>query len=205
MKLKNYFGLILLVTAQAAPGATQIKTTNVKTTDEKTAPKSAASALTVKDGTLNFFAIGKPSMLKIHGESSALTGTATQNNHSLTADLEVPLDSFETGMKLRNKHLKEKVFETSKFDKAKLSITKLELPMAKTGEIKDLPFSGKLNLHGVEKDISGTATVNVGDKTTTFSAETNIKMTDFSIQPPEFMGMTIQDQVKVTAKGEAKN
>jgi polyisoprenoid-binding protein YceI len=163
-----------------------------------------ASADTLTSGSIDFYAIGKPSMLKIHGESTKLTGTITRKGNVFSGQFEIPLDSFETGMSVRNKHLKEKVFETSKYDKAKLTITELKIPDEKTGEIKELPFTGKLSLHGVEKDITGTAALNVTDKLITFSTEAEIKMSDYQIPLPEFMGMTMQDQVKILTKGEAK-
>jgi polyisoprenoid-binding protein YceI len=200
--------LMSVSSVQAAPAkakAASVKTPAASAAVVKpAAPVKKGQDFTVGGGSLEFFAIGKPSMLKIHGESAQMTGVLNRDGDQVTGDLEIPLASFETGMKVRNDHLKEKVFETSKFEKAKLTIVTLTLPTGKTGELKDLPFTGKLALHGVEKDVSGTATFTVSDKTLGFEAQLDVKMSDFQMPPPEFMGMTIQDQVKVNAKGEAK-
>jgi polyisoprenoid-binding protein YceI len=207
--LKSYLSLFLFVSvvlnssAFSAPKKVDSKLI-AAASPVPTLPMKKGQDFSVANGTLEFFAIGKPSMLKIHGESTAMTGTLTRDVDTVTGAFEIPLNSFETGMSVRNNHLKEKVFETSKFDKSKLTITKLTLPAGKTGELKDLPFTGKLNLHGVDKDVSGTATVMVGDKTLGFSAQFEVKLSDFQIPPPEFMGMTMQDVVKVSAKGDGK-
>ena len=201
----------LMVTSNVI-AATQTKTTVVKKKDVKKTETVAAKATPAKKGqdfavnagALEFFAIGKPSMLKIHGESAQMTGNLNRDGNSVTGVLEIPLESFETGMKVRNDHLKNKVFETSKFDKAKLTIVTLTLPEGKSGELKDLPFTGKLMLHGVEKDVNGVASLNAQEKTMGFNAELNVKMSDFQMPQPEFMGMTVQDQVKISAKGEGK-
>jgi polyisoprenoid-binding protein YceI len=187
--------LISVVSLPLALGATS------KT--EATAAKIEAQNLSVKDATTEFFAIGKPSMLKIHGESKQTSGTVSHAGNTLSGKLEIPLDSFETGMAVRNEHLKNKVFEVSKYQKAILTISKLVLPEGKTGEIKNLPFEGTLNLHGVEKPVTGTANI-TADKEVAFEASFSVKLTDFNIPPPEFMGMTIQNEVKVKADGKAK-
>jgi polyisoprenoid-binding protein YceI len=199
MNQKKYgFSFIIAVLFCVAPS----KSVNVWASDKTTTltPSSASSTkvatgetLSVKDGSIAFYAIGKPSMLKIHGESAKMSGTVVRANGNLSGTLEIPLDSFETGMSVRNNHLKEKVFETSKFKTATLTISSLPIPAGQKGEIKNLPFTGKLSLHGVEKDISGTATVDAYGK-----------MSDYQIPPPEFMGMSMQDDVKVSATGEAK-
>ena len=168
-----------------------------------TPAEKTGSALPIKSGSVEFFALGRPSMLKIHGESQALGGSLTRSGNELTGELKIPLNSFTTGMTTRDNHLKEKVFETSKFDTAILTITSLTLPSA-SGVFKDLPFSGKLNLHGVVKDVKGTSQLTVSDATTLFAAHIEVKLTDYQITPPEFMGMSIQDDVKIDAKGETK-
>ena len=165
---------------------------------------SAPTLLKASEGNVEFSATGKPSMLKIHGESKALTGQFAIQGVDVSGDLQVLLDGFTTGMSVRDNHLKEKIFEVKKFDKATLKITKLTLPNAQAGTYKALDFSGKLNFHGVDKDVTGKVDVTTSTSSLQFDATLEVNLTDFQIAPPEFMGMTIQDKVKIEAKGEAK-
>lgn len=172
-------------------------------TDTKT-DKNAGTTLKVSDGAIEFFATGKPSMLKIHGESKVATGQLIRSGNAVTGDLQVPLDSFTTGMGVRDSHLKEKIFETKKFDKATLKIVKLQLPDVKPGDYKAVDFTAKLNFHGVEKDLAGKADLTLADSSIKFDATVEMNLTDYQVTPPEFMGMSVQDKVKFEAKGEAK-
>ncbi|MBC7396732.1 MAG: YceI family protein [Bdellovibrionales bacterium] len=207
--MKNLYLLTILVFVSLISTSVQATLPKMSPASVKPTPNTALaktnSAMTseVQKGTVEFFVLGKPSMLKIHGESSALSGNLSRIGDELTGELVMPLNSFATGMTTRDKHLKDKVFETSKFENAVLSITSLKVP-AGNGEFKNLEFSGKLKLHGVEKEIKGTSQVTVGPQTTGFTAHLDIKLTDFQITPPEFLGMSIQDDVKIDAKGEAK-
>ena len=199
MKQKSafFFGIALILSSSSFAGTT------VTATATTTAP-AAAPALKVSGGTTEFFAIGKPSMLKIHGESSELTGEFTRKDAELTGSFEISLENFKTGMGVRDSHTKEKIFETSKYKKASLKITKLTIPGGKNGDYKAVDFSGALNFHGVEKPITGKTDLTVSDTSIKFDSTFEINMTDYQITPPEFMGMTVQDKVKVEAKGEAK-
>ncbi len=191
--------------AEKAKDSTQPVRSDLKALAEKMEVVKTNSAVVsqVQSGNVDFFALGKPSMLKIHGETAALTGTLSRIGNDLTGELKIPLESFKTGMTTRDNHLKNKVFETAKYQTATLMITSLAVPVG-NGEFKDIPFSGKLNLHGVEKEVKGISQITINDKTTHFAAHLDIKLSDYQIERPEFMGMNIQDDVKIDAKGEAK-
>jgi polyisoprenoid-binding protein YceI len=198
--LEWMFFVTLLIVVNAANSAT---TTTTGVPQAAQSPDSSKH-YTVSGGSLDFWALVQPSSLKVHGTTSDMTGSMNQNKNVLSGFLEVPLKNFETGMAVRNSHLKEKVFETDKYDKAKLSITELKIPDGKTGEIKDLPFTGTLSLHGVDKPITGTVILTVGDKTISFEATTEIQYSDFNIPVQKFTMMTVQQPVKIVAKGDAK-
>lgn len=165
--------------------------------------KPEVEVLKVKTGKVDFYAIGKPSMLKIHGEDSAVTGTLTLNSAEWSGDFSVNLKEFQTGMKTRDEHLREKVFEVSKYETATLHFENLKVPFEGNGTAKDLEFKGKLKLHGVEKEVSGKVDLSRESSTAKFTAHLELNMKDFEIAPPEFMGMKVQEKVKVDVEGEA--
>jgi hypothetical protein len=169
-----------------------------------TEPKPVEAPLTLQNGTVEFFALGKPSMLKIHGVNSKLEGTLTPGKDQWGGSFKLKPVDFETGMKIRDEHLRERVFEVTKFETSEFKFDQLKVPFVKTGSAKDIDFKGTLTLHGVKKEITGKLELDRSADKAQFDAKFEINLTDFSITPPEFMGMTIQNTVKVTVKGEAK-
>lgn len=160
----------------------------------------------IKPGKVEFFAVGKPSLLKIHGESSEFSGKWEILKSALTATITVATEKFDTGLSTRNKHLKEKALETSKFPDAVLTLDPITLsePAAK----KNVPFTGKLKLHGVEKPVQGTVDLEPTDKNWAsglkFDAKLVVNSSDFGIARAEFAGMKIEDSVEIKASGEMK-
>ncbi len=159
-------------------------------------------SLPLKNGKVEFFAIGKPSMLKIHGTSEKMTGSFEKNGSNLQGKLQVPNDSFETGMGVRDKHLKEKIFESEKNPTSELVLDSLTIPEGKDAKMEQLPFKATFHFHGVEKKVDGMADLKRLDKTLSFVAKFTVNLTDYQITPPEFMGMTIQNEVRIEAKGD---
>ena len=126
---------------------------------------------------------------KLDVSDSAVTGTATYH-----------LDALDTGIELRNSHMKEKYLETKKHPTATLKITELKLPAASDGKVKAeaVPFTGSLTLHGVEKSVKGKCDV---DKTATNANLTftwELQTADYGIEVPSYLGIKVTDAVKVT-------
>ena len=152
-----------------------------------------------KESQADFYSVGVPSMLKIHGTTKAVTGSLKKSTTQLSGEFKIQLDTFETGMSLRDKHMKEKTFEVEKYPVATLVLDPILL---KDKIDAPIPFTAKLTFHGVEKPISGEVNLKQSDeKTLQYVAKFEIKLTDFKIAPPEFAGMRIQDAVKLEVNG----
>ena len=68
---------------------------------------------------------------------------------------------------------------------------------------ENVPFTGKLALHGVEKPVSGTAKIEkTGDKVTV-AANFGLKVSEYGIVIPVFAGITMADDVQVTVADSA--
>lgn len=149
-------------------------------------------------GTVSFDAIGKPSMLKIHGEGKQLAGALKQDGKVLSGEFVARLDDLDTGMKLRNEHMKTKYLEVAKFPDAKFKLDPLSLP-TEQGEFKTLPFTGKITIRGVEKQVNGTADIVIGKGKTVQSivAAFTTKISEFNMQIPSFAGVTVAEEIQV--------
>ena len=95
------------------------------------------------------------------------------------------LETLETGLSLRNEHMKKKYFEVVQYPKAWLVEA-----VGSQGK-----FKGKLVVHGVEKEIEGQYRFKDGILETNFSC----RLSDFKIKEANYMGVGVEDEVSVYA------
>lgn len=157
-----------------------------------------AETLTATSGDVTFTAVGKPGFLKINGESGGKfpTGSVNFNNGQADAEFEFNLSDLKTGITLRDNHMKEKYLEVAKYPTAKLSVMGLPAKDSQTDSKGD--FKGSLTLHGETKEVSGTYTYAGSSKQLT--AQFSIKVSDFKIDIPKYLGVTVSESVEVGTK-----
>ncbi len=163
--------------------------------------------LSAADGEVTFEATGRPSALRIRGTTHSLEGALSASATALTGDLTVDLDSLDTGLKMRNEHMKTKYLETPKFPKAQLHIAKVgELKKGMKLSAGSFPFEGTLKLHGVEHAVTGTVELKAirADAALPFVASFTISIKDFGINTPSFAGITVTDTVNVKVDALAR-
>jgi polyisoprenoid-binding protein YceI len=117
-------------------------------------------------------------------KSEDVKGEAVQNGDTITAEnIVVGLKNLKTGMSLRDRHAKEKYLEVDKFPEAVL--------------VKAIGRGGKgkarIRFKGIEKEVSGTYKTNGGF----LLAEFPIKLSDYGISNVKYMGLGVDDIVKV--------
>ena len=145
--------------------------------------------------------------------TSALTGALVLEPGKparLTGEISMDLATIDTGIALRNKHLRETYLEVAKgagFDKAVLSEIRLN---EADGESFDgrTAFTGNLLLHGMKHAVDGTAEIRHDGQGRRVQAEFRIVLTDFGVKPPEYLGVGVGDRllvkVDLTAAQSAK-
>jgi len=162
-------------------------------------PSFADSKLTLYHANavkIDFYALARPSFLKIHGTARTLEGTIQRKGEQISGKFHLKLDDFSTGIRMRDSDLKHKVFEIEKYPGAELTFE--PFPVASGEKTK---FSGVLKLHGVEREIQGEKTISFADNQVKFDCTFHILLTDFNIKPPEFLGMLVQNEVRVEVSG----
>ena len=137
--------------------------------------------------------------------TSSLSGTLTLEGAKpahLHGEVSMDLTTIDTGIALRNQHLKENYLEVAKgdgFNKAVLS--DLQLPDV-SGETFDgtTPFTGTMLLHGVKKPVAGTVEIHSEGTSRRVRAEFPLVLTDWGVTPPEYLGVGVGSRllVKVT-------
>jgi len=110
--------------------------------------------------------------------------------------VQVDLDTLQTGIGLRDRHLKDKYLETHRSD-GFMSARLEEIRVERT-EGTSIPFSGKLTLHGEQHTISGTADMqSQRDGSVRVRARFPVSIAAFGIQPPRYLGVGVRDEVQV--------
>lgn len=138
-------------------------------------------------------------------KTTSLSGTLTLGSSRpalLKGEVSVDLATIDTGIGLRDQHLREKYLEISRgrgFDQALLSEIRLDQAegegfQGKTG------FTGKLLLHGVSRDVAGTAEIRREGALTRVEASFPLSLTDFGIQPPEYLGVGVANKLLVKVR-----
>ncbi|MDD4973287.1 MAG: YceI family protein [Bacteriovorax sp.] len=153
-----------------------------------------------QSGEINFLAVGRPAMIKIKGSAPAPVTKAQIDNNKMSVESSLVLNDLDTGIGLRDEHMKEKFLQVKEFPTAFLKIENITLPNgfeAKPLSIKDQPFEGKLTLHGREQKIAGTFSLS---ESLELIAKFSIKLTDFGIEIPSYLGVNVADTVVIDTK-----
>jgi polyisoprenoid-binding protein YceI len=164
-------------------------------------------ALNVTGGSVSFLAVGRPSAIKIRGNGSAPQGDIHVAGKDITGELTFALDSLNTGIDLRDHHMKEKYLQTDKNPTAKFKITKLTLPAPfseSSFKADNIPVEGELTLHGVTQPAKGTATIACNSGNATGHVEFSTNISDYKIEIPNYMGIKVADHVDIQVDLQAK-
>ena len=157
----------------------------------------------VSNCTISFKTKGSPVLVSIEGKSEApCTGDWIVNGDDATnSKVVMDLTKLDTGISLRNKHLKDNYLNVTKFPTA--TMTNIEASgigglLKKAGKST---FKGMLELHGSKKPIQGTYEVKDGNQ---YSGNFEIDLPDFDVERPSFMGVKVVDKVYITFKFKAE-
>jgi polyisoprenoid-binding protein YceI len=134
-------------------------------------------------------------------KTGAIKGTVTTGaaGAPLGGELSVDLSTLDTGIALRNEHMKKNYLEVEKgqgFDHAVLSGIRLGEadPQAVQGKTA---FTGRFLLHGTMQPVSGQATIRREGKDVRIEASFPVSISAFGIEKPQYLGVGVRDQVTV--------
>lgn len=135
-------------------------------------------------GDVAFSCKAVPGFLTIDGKGGHVDGTVDDKG---AGRLTVKLADFDTGLELRNDHMKNKYLEVAKFPEASLVVKTF------TGS----EFDGDLTLKGQTKPVHGVAKIEGGKLRAGFT----LKLSDYpAIGVPTFKGVGVQDEVAISVE-----
>jgi polyisoprenoid-binding protein YceI len=142
-----------------------------------------------KVNELQFNATG-PAGLKIAGQTTKLE--VTEAGDQVT--LRVPLDTVDTGIELRNSHMKEKYLETGKFP-----VAELKVPRAALKEGAGQKTTGTFTVHGQAREVTVTYDVTRTADGLEVKASFDLNINNHGITVPSYLGVTVKPDMKVVA------
>ena len=151
------------------------------------------AAITSPSGTSVLLSMQGPAGLRIEGTTHELT--ISERDGELV--FEVPLSGVDTGIGLRNRHLRG-YLDVSHFPRAELHVARKTVQLPAPGKWTESDAPGTLTIHGVSRPCSvhyragGGAGGEVRVRGTT-----GIDMRDFGVEVPSYLGVTVDPAVSI--------
>lgn len=114
-----------------------------------------------------------------------------------TVTITVNLANLSTGIDLRDRHTKE-ALETDKYPTTTLSVARSALKFPGDGGTTSGDTTGTMTLHGSKKNVSFHYDAKRSGATIDVTGSTRVNMSDFSMKPPSYLGVSVKDAVDVT-------
>ena len=119
----------------------------------------------------------------------------------LSGELSVDLRALDTGISLRNTHMRENYLEVGRgegFERAVLGDIVLGADVATASG--STTFTATLLVHGVKKPVAGTARISRAGDEVRVDAAFPVRLAEFGIPDPRYLGVGVKDQVQVKVR-----
>jgi len=151
---------------------------------------------TPEPAAATFHATG-PGGLRINGS----TPDVRVLDDGKTFSVFVPLKDVDTGIAMRNRHLKERYLEVGKFPEAHLSVSDDALGVPAPGKTIKHKTKGAITLHGVTRDLPFAYEATCDAKGVWHATGTlGLNINDFAIETPKYMGVSVKPDVTIEVK-----
>ena len=151
-------------------------------------PGDADAKLAGSGGSATFHAHASPGDLSIDGTTNDVSVADDGANVTVTAQL----GNLSTGIGLRDRHTK-KYLEVAKYGSAQLQVPRASLNF--NGGSGDA--TGSLTIHNTTKPSTFHYTATKQGSSFSVKATTKILLTDYGIEVPSYMGVTVKNEVNL--------
>lgn len=136
------------------------------------------------------------------GRTKQVSGSCTFDAEELDGEVQlevaVEMASFDTGLAMRNRHMRENHLETDSFPKSWLRGGTVKATPASSlpvGGTVSVEFVGELELHGVRRPVACTIVLErpEADRVTA-RAEFTVKLADYEIPRPKMLMLKLADE-----------
>ncbi|HOX24384.1 MAG TPA: YceI family protein [Candidatus Krumholzibacteria bacterium] len=171
------------------------------------ATAAAAETWQVGSGSEVVFTSKAP-MESFDGKTQQVRGHVTCDPASLVGPvdlrIEVDLASLDTGIGMRNTHMRERHLQTDRYPLAVFTgeaVTAASSPGLVLGQPVDVTVKGTFDLHGVARPLEVVvSTVLATDGVLTATTAFPVKLSDHAIDRPQFLVMKLADEQQVAVR-----
>lgn len=144
----------------------------------------------IQSSKVEWVAVGNPGFLKIESKNGTLTGTMSVEDGMITGKFVTSVKDFKTGIKLRDNHMHDKYLHSKEYPEAVFTLN----PVKVSSTFK---ATGNMSFHGHEKTQTWECQAGKSDGLRKISCVSSIILTDFSVEVPSYLGVTVAKDVKV--------
>jgi polyisoprenoid-binding protein YceI len=109
----------------------------------------------------------------------------------------IKVKDFQFEKKLMQVHFNEKYLESEKFPKSTFVGTLKGFDITKEG-VQNVTASGRLSIHGVNKEMSMPGTLEVKGRNIVMKSKFKVKLADFNITIPQVVWQNISEEVEIS-------
>jgi polyisoprenoid-binding protein YceI len=152
-----------------------------------------AQSYIAKDGTAEF--ISNAPMLEFKGTSNNLTGLINLDKNLV--DFYLDLTTLDTGIDLRNQHMRDSYLETDEYPFAEFTgqiVSEFDPDLSEKQEAK---VKGTFKIHGVEREITVPGTITPTPDGLQLDASWTVLLNDYNIERPGVVFYKLADEQKV--------
>jgi len=152
----------------------------------------------VKLGSLSFEAPANVAAFTVRGEATKINASVKVDGMSAKEiSVIVPVDALTTKMSMRDKHMRERVFQTADGKAPDVVFKASNVKCTGTPDKMECPASGTLSIRGTPKPAKFTISVVKDGGRSKASGASLVKLSDYGIPQPEQLGVKVSNDVTV--------
>lgn len=136
---------------------------------------------------LAFHAEGSPGFLTFDGKTTEMSVT----DDGTTLTFQVPVDTLDSGIALRDQHMRETYVQTANHPHATLKLAKSAVTFPDSGSA-DGKIKGTFNIHGVDREVEVTYSIKNAKGVYKVKASFPFNTVEHGIEIPKYLGVTIK-------------
>jgi polyisoprenoid-binding protein YceI len=122
-----------------------------------------------------------------------------------TLKITVPLGTLQTGIALRDRHMREKYLQVDKYPDAVLEVPWSGVKLPGDGQTGEGTAPGKMTIHGKSKDVQVKYRIVRAGNRYQVTGNVPVNLKDYDIEAPSYMGLTVQPDIETSASFTAEH
>ncbi len=156
----------------------------------------------VRGGTASFDVDTNMPALSVHGKSNALEGRVRVRRGPQGPLLEqieakMPVETLQTGLKLRDEHMRKYIFTTSDGQVPDVRFVADKATCSGSGNQSTCQVAGDLVIRGTAKPFNIALKVTENNGTYRATGDSVVKLSTYGIEQPSQLGVRTEDDVKL--------